>query len=735
MKVKITLFACTLIATQVFSQQNHWTKINNADARQENLNLRWVTPNKFDLYQVDLEKIKSELQTAPQRFSKNESLVIKFPDSDGKIRDYVVQEASVMEPELQAKFPEIRSYVGWQKGHPENSIRFSMTPSTGLNVMYFDNWEVSYLDSYTKDNSSFILYKRKDLPANDRLFECNIEKELDNHANENTSNKAPLVSDGQFRKYRLAVAATGEYTTFHGGTQANAMSAIATTMTRVNGIYEKSISTTMLLVANNNLIVYTNSSTDPYTNGNPGTMINENQSNINSVIGSANYDIGHVFGTNSGGLAGLGVVCNSTSKARGVTGSGAPVGDPFDIDYVAHEMGHQFGANHTFRASTSSCSGNANNATAYEPGSGSTIMAYAGICGTSNNVQVNSDAYFHAASLLEMYAVLQRSSDCSVKTSNNNAAPTADAGADYVIPKGTAFALTGVGTDPDGDSLTYLWEQYDNNNNTQPPVKTATVGPVYRSLMPTNSPTRYLPKLSDVVANNLFPKWEVTPDVARTLNFSLVVNDNKPTGNQSARDAMFVTVTSDGPFVVTSQNTAGTTLNGNTTIPVTWNVAGTNAGTINTQNVQIVLSKDGGLTFDTVLAQSVPNNGSANIVLPNENIASARIMVKAVNNIYYALNSSAFAIKYNTLATNEATSKNIKLYPNPSQDVINISLKTSSSKVDYTIHDLSGRIVKSGSFSGNESKIKLNNLSNGNYIIQLQLENGEKLSEKLIIKK
>lgn len=734
MKTKTFILSCVLIAAQGFGQQNYWSKLKENRIAKENLNPRWTTPINFSLYQLDIEKIKAGLKNAPQRFSNDESLMIKFPDSDGKIRDYIVQEASVMEPELQSKFPEIRSYTGWQKNHPENSIRFSVTPSTGISIMYFDNWEISYLDSYAKDNSAFILYKRKDLPKNDRLFECNIEEELDHLKNNGSTNKAALVSDGQFRRYRLALSATGEYTTFHGGTVPLAMAAMATTMTRVNGVYEKTISTTLTMIANNNLIVYTNAATDPFTNGAPGTMITQNQSNTNSVIGTANYDIGHVFGTNSGGLAGLGVVCVSGSKARGVTGSGAPVNDPFDIDYVAHEMGHQFGANHTFRAATSNCAGNFNNGTAYEPGSGSTIMAYAGICGSNNNVQANSDAYFHAASILEMYNVLQRGADCAVKISNNNGVPTADAGLDYTIPKGTAFVLTGTGTDPNGDPLTYLWEQYDNTNNTQPPVSAATAGPVYRSLTPVASPSRYFPVLSSVVANNLIPKWEVTPSVARTLNFSLVVNDNKATGNQAARDVMVVTVTDNGPFAVTSQAAAGTSFNGNTTIPVTWDVAGTNTGSVNTQNVSILLSKDGGVTFNTVLAASVPNNGSANVILPNENIASARIMVKALNNIYYALNSASFAVSPIVLATAETQVKSFSVYPNPSHDEVHILLKNSSQKADYQLYDASGRLVKSGNFKG-ETKIRVNDLINGNYLLTLILENGEKITEKLIVKK
>lgn len=726
MKSKLLLLCSLLLSLLSFAQQNYWTKI--ARNSSDELRPRWTNPKVFSLYQVDLDKIKNDLEKAPKRFSGDESLVLKFPDSDGNIRNYTVQETSIMEPALQAQFPEMRTYTGWEKGAPSNTIRFSITPQTGISIMYFDGWDISYLDSYTKNNSSYILYKRKDLPKNDRLFECHVEDLLDKNSNLNISAKAPLVSDGFLRTYRLALSATGEYTTFHGGTVPSAMAAMVTTMNRVNGIYEKTISVTMVMIANNSSLIYVNSATDPFTNGNPNAMITENQNNTTSVIGSANYDIGHVFGTNSGGLAGLGVVCSTTNKARGVTGSGAPIGDPFDIDYVAHEIGHQFGANHTFR----NCGGNENNATAYEPGSGSTIMAYAGICGSTLNVQNVSSPYFHAASVVEMNVVIKRTTDCSVKTSNNNGVPTADAGADYIIPRGTAFVLTGTGTDPNNDSLTYLWEQYDNTNNTQPPVNTATLGPVYRSFTPTVSPMRYFPNMTSVLANNLIPKWEVTPNVARTLNFSLLVNDNKATGNQSANDAMIVTVTNDGPFTVTSQTT-NTSYSAQNPITVTWNVAGTNAGTINTQNVTILLSKDNGLTFNTVLAASVPNNGSAVVNLPNENIPSARIMVKALGNIYFALNPSFFSVT-SFLSTSETDTNSFSIFPNPAKDEVNIKLKKQSDSGKYTMYDMSGKLVKTGEIKGN-TKVRTEGFQTGNYVITVQLQNGEIYNEKLIIKK
>lgn len=727
MKTKFSTFLCLIFAALLFGQ-NYWTKTN--EVSKANLAKRDFKPKKFSVYELNMSQLKNDLAKVPQRFSPDESHLFTFPAKDGSFREYVVQEASVMEDDLQAKYPQIRSYIGWQKSNPENSIRFSVTPETGISIMYFDGWDVSYVDQYTNDNSQYIFYKRSDLPLNNRLFECNVEG-VDSHLGDISQGKAPLVSDGNFRTYRLAISATGEYTAFHGGTIAKALAAIATTITRVNGIYEKTISVSMKLVANNDLIVYENAATDPFTNGNPSAMINQNQTNTTTVIGAANYDVGHVFGTNSGGLAGLGVICLLNSKARGVTGSGAPVNDPFDVDYVAHELGHQFGANHTFRASTSSCSGNANNSTAYEPGSGSTIMAYAGICGAANNVQANSDAYFHSASVNEMYAVISKVSDCSIKLPNNNQVPTANAGSNYTIPSGTAFVLSGIGTDPDNDPITYLWEQLDNQTSVQPPVSTATVGPVYRSFFPSASPSRYFPVMGSVLTNNLTPKWEVTPSVARTLNFSLLINDNKVTGNQSARAFMAVTVANSGPFKVTSQ-TSNIEYDAKDPITVTWDIGGTDIAPINTQNVQILLSKDNGVNFDTVLAESVPNNGSVAVSLPNENITSARIMVKAVNNIYFAVNSSFFSVK-KSLATVESDVKNMALYPNPAKHEVNVKIKNGSS-AQFRIYDTSGRLINTGNVAA-DGKINVEKLTNGNYILTVEMKDGNQYSEKLMIKK
>ncbi len=750
--VKQLLTATGIFASLVLSaQKNFWSPVQNKAAFQ-NVALfeRTTTPKEFKLFSLNLEGIKSELSKAPGRDSGVESFVLKFPTAAGNLVDYVVKEAPVMAKELSDKYPGIYSYVGYQKNNPENTIRFSISPYDGINVMYFENAKISYLDTYTKDLNNYIVYERSSLPVNPEKFNCEYDKY--NLPNQQTTSpislKAPFVQDGKMRTYRLALAANFEYSRYHYnraglalGTvdqkKAAVLAAMNASMTRVNGVYEKTVSLTMVMVPNNDQIIFVENTNDGYTNGNGGTMLGENQTVCDTKIGSANYDIGHVFSTGGGGVAYLRSPC-SAIKAGGVTGSSAPINDAFNIDYVAHEMGHQFGGNHTFRANTTdagSCSGNSNTATAVEPGSGSTIMAYAGICTATYDIQAHSDPYFHSVSVNEMYNFITRTTDCSVKTANNNNPPVADAGPDYTIPYGTAFVLTGSGSDPDGDAVTYLWEQTNTASitlNPQPPTPTTVQGTVFRSYNPKTTPERYFPDMSYIADNNLTPTWEVIPNVARTLNFSLLVNDNKATGNQSARDLMVVTVANTGPFKVTSQPVAANYLGGSQ-LTVTWDVAGTNASPINTQNVQVLLSSDNGLTYPTVLADNLPNNGSATVTLPNEDNNNARIMVKAVGNIFFAVNAARFNINKN-LAVNESSfNKGFSVYPNPAKGEVNISLDKMSKNATYQIFDLSGKLVTKGNLENEKSRINIAKLQTGTYRLVVS-NNGETTSKNLIVK-
>lgn len=453
-----------LFSVYGFSQQNNWTKYHGKTV--ENARERSTTPSEYQLLKLNIDGINQQLQAAPAKGTNlNQGVAIKIPNQQGTFDTYRVFEASAMHPDLQAKYPSIKSYAGFKEGDSTTKIRFSVSPYFGFNAVIRSMDGIHYIDSYSQDNSLHIMYNRNSV-EHVHTFECKHDEndhqdigflpEID--LGENT------VIDGKMRKYRLALATTIEYTAYiaqqagvGSGTDAQkiaaTMEALNLAVTRLNEVYENDLSVTMELVPNNDLLIHINS--DTYNPMDAGAMLSQNQVRVDAVIGNANYDIGHVFfratAGNDNGVAYLRSACTNSTKAGGVTGAGNPVGDPFVIDYVAHEMGHQYGANHT---QNNAC--NRNQATAVEPGSASTIMGYAGIC--HPNVQNNSDAYFHAVSIREMYLHVTGNGNCAAKTDTNNNEPIVNAGPDRTIPKETPFALVGTATDADGDVLSYNWE-------------------------------------------------------------------------------------------------------------------------------------------------------------------------------------------------------------------------------------------------------------------------------------
>jgi len=574
-----------------------------------------------------------------------------------------------MSPELAKKFPNNKSYIGYAVGNKSISIRFSVNELGVYAMITKAGKQTVYIDPLSKNRLVYMVYKRKNLPERKQAFVC-LSKDV-NSQKINVAAKSFNANDTKLRTFRLAVAATGEYSQFHinlagvgSGTiaqkKAAVMAAITTTLTRVDAIYERDLALTMVLVANNDQLIYLDGTTDPYSNTNGNAMLSENQTNIDNVIGFANYDIGHVFSTGGGGVAVLNSPCTA-SKAEGVTGQSNPVGDAFDIDFVAHEMGHQYGATHTFNGDAGSCAGgNRNDATAVEPGSGSTIMAYAGIC-APQNVQLHSDDYFHSISIQQMFTSISTGQNNCAVTSiliNNPNVPVVNAGADVVIPKSTPFRLTAVGSDADNDALTYDWEQTDNQITTIPPVATATGGAVFRSRIPNKSPTRYFPELATILAGLNSNTWEVLPSVSRTLNFDVTIRDNVSGGGQTSKDAKKITVDGNsGPFKVTSQNT-NVTYDVGSTQTVTWDVANTDLPPVNCTNVDILLSIDGGLTYPITLASNVLNKGFYNVLIPDNPTNKARIMVTGSNNVFFNVNAANFIIQENQMALIPATNNN-----------------------------------------------------------------------------
>ncbi|WP_432672258.1 reprolysin-like metallopeptidase [Flavobacterium sp. SM2513] len=637
----------------VNAQNSLWTKTSETRLDAQQKFERTSGPKQADFYTLNFEAMKAVLQNAPTRdFSGAiSSTNVSFPNANGVLEQFSIYESSVMEPELAANHPEIQSYVG--QGITNRSAKIYLTTTVfGLHAMILSDKGTYYIDPFTTNLQGYIVYNKANLTTS-KSFTCYNTDEPEDEMQIGTN--SAMISDGLFRTYRLAMACTIEYAAYHvnaainagtissGATEAQkksvVLAAMNVTVSRVNSVYESDMSLKMQLVANNESIIFITS--DNFENNSANILINQSQSVIDATIGASNYDIGHTVSTGGGGLAQSPSVCTS-GKARGITGSPGPVGDPFDIDYVAHEMGHQFGASHTFN---NSCGNNRAPAQAVEPGSGSTIMAYAGIC--AQNVQGNSDVYFHAVSIGQMSNnITLFGGNCAASVASNNATPVVENLTNYTIPKGTPFVLTGAATDDSASAMTYCWEQTNPGASTAIPSATAmTSNPNFRSFTPILSPKRYFPSIPNLLAGNLSSTWEVIPNVGRTMNFGLTVRDNSvPNGGQSSRKNMTVTFNaSAGPFKVTSQSTNTTWLPNQSQI-ITWDVAGTTSAPVSTANVKILLSTDGGYTYDTVLLESTPNDGSQAITVPNVSAPFCRVMVQPVDNVYFAINSATFTI-------------------------------------------------------------------------------------------
>jgi hypothetical protein len=740
----VSFLLLLFFSVSVFSQKA-WTKLNEKTKKlKQNVAYRESIPSSFNLFSIEKDLITGQLFK-----SSKTAQIIELPTPNG-IQRFEIKEASIFADALAAKFPTIKSYVGVGLDDPTARVRLSNS-KIGLHAMISSGEYPMYLiDPYTKDKKVAIAYL-KNRGAKSR-FECLVDEVKLPVRNKNFQ-KTTNANDGKLRTYRLALIGTAEYSQYHLTNQgiasgasntvkkAAVLAAMNVSMTRVNGVFERDLSVTMELVGNNDDLIFLDASTDGLSNNDINSLLTESQAKCDAVIGSANYDIGHALGTGGyDGVALRGMVCVTGQKAKGATMSPDPIGDAFDIDFVIHEMGHQFGANHTFN---NSCRGNRNDgdafgpSTAVEPGSGSTIMAYANIC--PPNVQDKSDAYFHAVSIAEMWNYVSTTT-CGLETTTGNTAPTANAGADFTIPKSTPFVLKGIASDADsGNALTYTWEQLDNEIGAiMPPASTNTGGPLFRSLAPSSSINRYMPELSTVLAGNTSSTWEVLPSIARTMDFAFTVRDNVANGAATARDDTLITVAGDsGPFVVTSQNT-GTTLNGNSTQTITWNVADTNVSPINCTHVTILLSTDGGNTFPNVLAANTPNDGNQDVAFTNiVTTEEARIKIEPVNNIFYAVNSTSFSIDQTASIADELFS-DFKVYPNPSKGRIKVSfdLKSSDNTVVLKLFDIRGIMLveKRYEVTATEFAEEINYESVVAGLYVLKVENGaNRISKKILI--
>jgi hypothetical protein len=538
-----------------------------------------------------------------------------------------------MEPALGAQFPLIRTYTARGVTNPYELAHLDLTPA-GFHAQVLSPDGAWYIDPVTRaDNSNLASYRKRDLHVRGGFHCLTHPSERDMAVADPGPAFTPRTNGTQIRTYQLAITATGEYTAFHGGTVPAALGAIVTSVNRVSGIYEVDLAVRLQLVANTTLTIYTNAATDPYPSPGPGTAtLDTAQTQFDTLIGSANYDVGHIYhrAANSGVAGAIGNVCVAGGKGRGFSQTEPPVGDPFSVDYVAHELGHQFGGRHSFN----NCGGGPGDsaAIAHEPASGSTIMGYAGICG-SNDLQPNSDPMFASINFDQMIAYTQSGAgaSCADITPSGTTPPVVTGGADFTIPISTPFLLTANGSDADLDPLTYSWEQ--RNGGAAVPLTSFIdngTSPIARVYNPTTSPSRSIPRMSNVFANTL-PLGEALPATSRVMLWRVTARDAR--GGTDWDDVNITSTTSAGPFIVTLP-TGPTTWTAGAAHEVRWSVAGTNAAPVNASNVDIFFTRDSGATLETLLL-GTPNDGSQFVTAPTGSTTSGRIVVRASSNIFY----------------------------------------------------------------------------------------------------
>lgn len=744
----IILLLTALSSTYSFAiSEEVWKEINPNAVPTKGTKL--LTPVKYKVFQLNDNWFKGYLADIPLQSEKAKQVMLAAPD--GSMHNFRVWQTPVMQPELAAKYPEIKNFTGVSTDNPAITVKLNYT-YRGFNAMVYDGNNTYFIDPYSHANDGFyICYYKKDYPASYHSFSCGVADDDIEHAGKmiigNGIPRSVHKTNGTSRKtFRLALTCTGEYAQAVDGSnpvKANVISKMTNTITRVNGILEKELNITLQLINNNDQLVYLDPASDPFTAA-ENNVINSNtqaanQANTTSVIGTLNYDIGHVFCSGNGGIADLDGLCDVGHEARAATGNPNPEGDAFDVDYVAHEVGHQLGAEHTFNYNGSGCNPHANSNTAYEPGSGSTIMAYAGLC-SGNDIQFNSDDYFHAVSLEQMktYIASTNSLTCGTTTTSNNTPPAvADIKATYNIPHKTPFELEApLASDNDHDVLTYCWEQYDLGDFGQGLINTQ-YGPILRSFKPTTSRWRVFPIMDSIRNNTLEYPGEKLPQVTRSLNFRLTVRDvlnGEGTYNWSDNTLTLEATDQAGPFVVLGPNKHTDYWRNGNSYTITWDVANTTAAPVSCANVDIYLSYDDGITWPVVLASNTPNDGSETVAVPaNSYTSSARVKVKGANNVFFDISNEGFSINDWPDSVNDIElASNIKIFPIPAHNSVHIQL-INGGYYNTRMTNAVGQTVWTGEVDGTTT-INVSNMSAGVYHLTFTSKvTGNRFVKKLVV--
>lgn len=692
----LALFAGIEISSaQVEESDWSFSKTQKINDKAENL-INAALPTDYSVWQISIANFKSKLQeiNGPQE--------IKIPSPEGKFETYIIIPSKVVANEV-AHLYTIKTFRGYKKGEPSTLIACDVSDA-GFRASIFTANNSYFIEPLYKHSSETVIafYKKNGATS---VFNC-MTTSIASKLNKQIKNIDTAKSPSTKRTYRLAILAANSYRLQFGGNPynpVNVLNALAAGTNMINVIYLRDLGVEFSLVSDNALIQQDNDS--------------ENLTNkLNDAIGVNAYDVGHmVLWGAENGLAGLQVVCGN-DKGNGFSSSSMGVATLW-VDYVAHEVGHQFGSEHN----QSGCNSVQNYR--YEPGEGSSIMAYANVCQGNEQYAQNSDPFFHYASIAQIIAELPNF-NCSVNDAGGNANnPVANAQADFTIPMQTPFIVVGSGNDNNdpANNLTYHWVQYDGSgllvNNS--PSCNVNNNALFRFRSATTDNYRSLPQYSDVLAGNNNQQWELLPCTTRDINFSLTVRDNNSTFGRLAEDRTVVTVANTGPFEVTSPN-GGEIFSGNDTHTVTWTVNQTNT---HCANVDILISTDGGNTY-SVVSNATANDGAESITIPNTITTNARVLVRCDVNggfraasTFYDVSNFNFEIQ-ETLSVGEFSLFNINVFPNPASNALYINLSDNKS-FDYKLYSVNGRLIYNDEIN-KSTVLNTSSLANGLYFLQIR---------------
>lgn len=630
--------ALLALATPLLSQD--WNSLPLDELRGD----RRVTPKQAAYFATDAANLHELLFMAPQEAevrSENSPIEVRIPRPDGSSSSFRIVRYYVSAPGDALRFPDIATWYGTNPDLPGQTVFLDWTPRGFHAAVSGGGMPSFYLDPVARDNQDqYQVYYRQELPTDKAGFTCGTEPDALIE-----TETLPLRSFGDcaLRQYTIAISATPAYSNYHEATSpaqsALVHSAVVTTINRVNQVFTRDLSLRLQLAEGNDQLYFYGQNDNPFSSNDVSDLLNENTAIIDERLGAGTYALGHVFTQGEdNGLARLRSGCSEFWPGAGATSLIAPEGDIFDIDYVSHEIGHQVGANHT---QNNSC--NYSSRAGMEPGSGSSIMGYAGIC--PPNVQSNSDGYFHGRSIQEITAFLEvgEGNGCATIINTSLTSPSLSGDSSFTVPFGTPLRLR-ASASGDGE-LTHNWEQYDAEQAVMPPNGNSNSGPLFRSFSPVSDTFRHVPSLLSVLSG-FDPVWEEIPMVSRSLNFRMTTrNTSAAYGCAGEFDVALTVDGNNGPFAVTDPAT-GNQWSAGQIAQVRWDVAGTDASAFASPTVDILITYNNGQDF-TLLSANEPNDGYAEVIAPGELSGSARILVRSTDNVFYNVGRRGFSIVTN----------------------------------------------------------------------------------------